>query len=124
MYHLADNISIQIDPTLLNAPKILRGSIVKSLKVAGDHTQNVIRDNIEKNKLFIIRSGFLRDHILRDKVNIRDLSVTITAHVTDPPYGLYLNEGTRNIKPIQYMEKGLKKSLPGIERAFGKKIKI
>lgn len=114
-----NKISIKIDPTLLKAGKILRGNVVKLLRQSGDLVQNQIRKTTE----FKDRTGFLRGHILRDKVDEKNLSVTVTAHVADPPYGMFLNEGTRHIKAMRFMETGLENSSRGIDRIFGR-IKI
>ena len=110
---MAKDFDIKIPKDLLNIDKTTRAGLVRGLKEAGDRVQNAIK----KTRAFVDRTGNLRVSILRQPVNEKALFVTVIAGME---YGLYVNDGTRYIKPRQFMEEGLNKILPNLESIFVK----
>lgn len=114
---MAKEFDIKIDRSLLNMDKDVKKAYAKALVEMGDLTQN----EIKKTRKFKDRTGDLRRKILRDKVNAQQLSVEVISTVggtgrDDPPYGNFLNDGTRFIKAMRFMEDGLKKASNRFER--------
>lgn len=112
--------SIKIDKDLLNLSPNMRRGLVKGLEISGDVTQT----EIKKTRKFKDRTSRLRTSILRQPVDTRSLFVLVVATVgqvgnkKNPAYGNFLNDGTKYIKAMRFMEDGLDKASNKFERIF------
>lgn len=129
---MAKDTDITIDPSLMRMARTLKVGGEGALVDIGDRVQTAAKGN--DIATFTDRTGQLRTSILRLPVDTQEMSVTIAATVGDPDdrsgknpaYGKFINDGTKNkdgsqrIKPIKFLEKGVKKVEPQMERIIVK----
>jgi hypothetical protein len=113
---MADNFidfNINIDPSVFKiAPGIKKG-IINGLEEAAEKAKEKARDS-RLPGTFKTRTGTLRNQRIQrdqqaDRIKLQ-IGVGINEREGDPknpPYGKYLNEGTKHIKAMKFIQKGI-----------------
>lgn len=99
-------------------PKGILTAINNGMKEAAFEVEKAGKIRITSGPERAIKTGYLRSSIA--VTSVLPFKATVSAKAS---YGIYVHEGTRNMRARPFLAKGLQDSIPKIESILGAKVK-
>ena len=111
-------VKVNISKSIATMSVDVKKALLLALAEIGARTSNAIKQ-LPAKQSFIDRTGNLRQHIIPQSIDEKRLSIKVIAQ---KEYGLYVNDGTKYIKPRKFMERGTKNASKDFEAILKRKL--